>query len=77
MAQNISPDDLLHRMLLLHIAYHNIENCLLRLKRILVFNADISSKLQSYFTEEISIVRELSHYLCTCISTKNVFYVYY
>ena len=73
MAQNISPDDLLHRMLLLHIAYHNIENCLLRLKRILVLNLDISSKLLSYFTEEISIVRELSHYLQACINKKCYF----
>ena len=56
MAQDASPDDLLHRMILLHGAYHNIENCLQRLKRIVVFNKEISSKLQSYFTEEISIV---------------------
>ena len=74
MAQNISPEDLLHRMLLLHIAYHNIENCLLRLKRILVFNLDISNKLQSYFTEEISIVRELSHYLYTCMYQQKMLF---
>ena len=58
--QDISPDDLLHRMILLHLAYHNIENCLQRLKQIMVFNTEISSKLQSYFTEEISIVSKLN-----------------
>ena len=56
---DLLPDDLLHQMILLHVAYHNIENCLQRLKRIMVFNTEISSKLESYFTEEIPIVSEL------------------
>ena len=54
-------------MILLHVAYHNIENCLHRLKRIMVFNPeDISSELQSYFTEESPMVSEFSISIRTC-----------
>ena len=60
-AQDISPDDLLHRMILLHMAYHKIENHLQHLKRLMVFNADIPSKLQTYFEKEVIIVSTLSH----------------
>ena len=59
MVQDISPDDLLHRMILLHMAYHKIENCLQRLKHIMIFDTNIPSKLQSYFEEENAIVSEL------------------
>lgn len=59
MVQDASPDDLLYQMILLHKAYHKIENCLQRLKQIMVFSTKLPSKLQSYFKEEITIVSKL------------------
>ena len=61
MAEDISPDDLLYRMMLLHLAYHKIENCLQHLKHLVVFNADLPCKLQTYFEKEIAIVSTLSN----------------
>ena len=48
-------------MILLHMAYHKIEDHLQHLKHLMVFNADIPSKLQTYFEKEITIVSSLPH----------------
>ena len=60
MVQNELPNlenVLLHTIILLHEAYHRIEDQLQHLKQITTLNNTVSSRLQAYFTaKEMDIV---------------------